>query len=72
LDRERKKDFKLSHTERFKYKTRYFTDSDIIGSREFVRNTYPHFKEFFQFSDERRPNLVQGLDRLYSLKRLWE
>jgi hypothetical protein len=62
--------FKLSGTERFKYKTRYFTDSGIIGSREFVRKTYQHFKDFFQSSNDRRPNRVPGLDDLYSLKRL--
>jgi REP element-mobilizing transposase RayT len=72
LDKERHKNFKLSRTERFKYKTRYFTDSGVIGSREFVRSTYQLFKDFFQSSDDRRPNRVQGLDGLYSLKRLRE
>jgi REP element-mobilizing transposase RayT len=72
LDKERKKNFKLTRTERFKYKTRYFTDSGIIGSRAFVRKTYQRFKNFFQSSDDRRPNRVQGLNGLYSLKRIRE
>jgi hypothetical protein len=72
LAKVRKKDFKLTQTERFKYKTRYFSDSGIIGSREFVRSTYQHFKNFFQSSNYRKPNHVQGLDGVYSLKRLRE
>jgi REP element-mobilizing transposase RayT len=72
LDKERRKNFKLSRTERFKYNTRYFTDSGIIGSREFVRKTYQHFKDFFQSSDDRVPNHIKGLDGVYSLKRLRE
>lgn len=70
MDRERKREFRLTRTERFKHKTRHFTDSGIIGSREFVRKTDELFKEFFQSSDERRPNRVQGLDGFYFLKRL--
>jgi REP element-mobilizing transposase RayT len=72
LEKEHQKNFKLTRTERFRYKTRYFTDSGIIGSREFVRKTYQHFKDFFQSSDDRKPNHVQGLDGVYSLKRLRE
>jgi hypothetical protein len=49
LDKERKKGFKLTRAERFKYKTRYFTDAGV-GSWEFVRKTYQHFKDFFHNS----------------------
>jgi REP element-mobilizing transposase RayT len=70
LEKERQKNFKLTRSERFRYKTRYFTDSGIIGSREFVRKTYQHFKDFFQSSDDREPNHIKGLDGVYSLKRL--
>jgi hypothetical protein len=34
--KERKKDFEISRINRFRYRTRYFTDSGIIGSKEFV------------------------------------
>jgi len=32
----RKKDFEIIRISRFRYRTRYFTDSGIIGSKEFV------------------------------------
>jgi REP element-mobilizing transposase RayT len=72
LQKEREKNFKLTRAERFRYKSRYFTDSGIIGSREFVLSTYQHFKDFFQSSDDRKPIHVTGLDGVYSLKRLRE
>lgn len=34
--KERKKEFEISRVDRFRYRTRYFTDSGIIGSKEFV------------------------------------
>ena len=40
VDKEKKRDFEISRTDRFLYRTRYFTDSGIIGSREFVSGTY--------------------------------
>ncbi len=53
VEKERKKDFKLTRTERFKYRTRYFSDSGIIGSREFVDKTFQKFKHFFQFMGQK-------------------
>ena len=70
--KERKRDFEISRTDRFLYRTRYFTDSGIIGSREFVSGTYQQFKHLFQSKHEKKPKLVKGLDGLYSLKRLSE
>jgi len=34
--KERKKDFEISRISRFRHRTRYFTDSDIIDSKEIV------------------------------------
>ncbi len=72
LSGERKKDFNLSRSARFKHRTRYFTDSGIIGTKEFVSKTYYQFKHFFQSKNEKTPRLVKGLDGVYSLKRLIE
>ena len=36
LKKERHREFELSRSDRFRYRTRYFTDSGIIGSKEFV------------------------------------
>jgi hypothetical protein len=38
--KERKKEFEISRIRRFRYRTRYFTDSGIIGSKEFVALNY--------------------------------
>ena len=72
LKKERKKDFKLSRSDRFNYRTRYFTDSGIIGSKEFVSNHYRRFKDLFMSKNEKIPRPVTGLDGMYSLKRLSE
>ena len=72
LAKERKRDFEISRTDRFLYRTRYFTDSGIIGSREYVSVTYQQFKHLFQSKHEKKPKSVKGLDGVFSLKRLSE
>ena len=66
----KEKSFELTRSERFKYRTRYFTDSGIIGSKEFVQSTFQIFKNLFQSKNERNPRRVIGLDGIYSMKRL--
>jgi REP element-mobilizing transposase RayT len=58
-------------TERFRHRTRYFSDSGIIGKKEFVTRVYGDFKDYFQ-SREKKLRTVRGLDGVYSLKRLSE
>ena len=72
LEKERKRDFELSRNDRFRYRTRYFTDSGIIGSKEFVSINYQRFKDVFMSKREKIPKQVVGLDGVYSLKRLAE
>jgi hypothetical protein len=72
LEKERKRDFELSRSDRFRYRTRYFTDSGIIGTKEFVSENYQRFKDVFMSKREKIPKLVSGLDGVYSLKRLSE
>ena len=72
VEKERKRDFEISRTDRFLYRTRYFTDSGIIGSREYVSVTYQQFKHLFQSKHEKKPKSVKGLDGVFSLKRLSE
>ncbi len=71
LEKERNRAFKLSKADRFAYRTRYFSDSGIIGTREFVKKNYQRFKHLFQ-SKEKIPKRIAGLDGVYSLKRLTE
>ncbi len=72
LEKERKTDFEISRLRRFRYRTRYSTDSGIIGSKEFVVSKYQRFKHVFQSKHEKKPKPVKGLDGVYSLKRLAE
>ena len=72
LEKERKREFKLSRNDRFRYRTRYFTDSGIIGSKEFVAENYQRFKHLFCSKREKKPKPIKGLDGMYSLKRLAE
>ena len=47
LEKERENDFELKRVQRFRYRTRYFTDSGIIGTKEFVSTNYQRFKDIF-------------------------
>ena len=72
LEKERKRDFELSRSDRFRYRTRYFTDSGIIGTKEFVSENYQRFKNIFSSKHEKKPKPIKGLSGMYSLKRLSE
>ena len=72
VEKERKRDFRISQVDRFKYRTRYFSDSGIIGTKEFVAQNYQRFKHHFQSKNDKIPKLISGLDGMYSLKRLNE
>jgi hypothetical protein len=52
--------------DRFLYRTRYFTDSGIIGSREFVSGTYWQFRHLFKSRHEKKPRVIKGLDGMFS------
>jgi hypothetical protein len=72
LEKEHNTDFEISRLRRFKYRTRYFSDSGIIGTKEFVVKNYKRFKDVFQSKHEKKPKPIKGLDGVYSLKRLAE
>jgi len=72
LEKERDAEFNLNRIQRFKYRTRYFTDSQIIGSKAFVAENYQRFKGHFQSKHEKIPKSIKGLDGMYSLKPLPE
>ncbi len=72
IGKERKNGFKISRADRFINRTRYFSDSGIIGSKEFVSTHYQKFKHLFQSKHEKKPRLVTGVKGMYSLKRLAE
>jgi len=58
--------------ERFRHRTRYFSDSGIIGDKEFVEKVYSGFKGYFTSRHAKKPRAIRGLEGVYSLKRLSE
>ena len=70
IKKERDKDYKLTTIDRLRFKTRYFADSGIIGSKGFVSHYYEMFKGCFNTKHEKKPKKISGLDEIYSLKRL--
>ncbi len=72
VEHERKKNYEIKRIDRFRYRTRYFTDSGIIGTKEFVSGNYQRFKDLFKSKREKVPRRVAGSDGVYSLKRLTE
>jgi REP element-mobilizing transposase RayT len=72
IENERQKNYEISRIDRFMYRTRYFSDSGIIGTKEFVSANYQRFKNVFMSKREKIPKSIAGLDGIYSLKRLSE
>ena len=76
LEKENQKDYqkdcKIRRIDRFMNRSRYFTDSGIIGTKEFVSMNYRRFKDEFMSKREKIPKPVAGLDGIFSLKRLVE
>jgi hypothetical protein len=72
VDAERRKDFDLTRSRRFLYRTRYSADSGIMGTKDFVRATYNRVQEKFGAKREKTPKPISGLNGIYSLKRLKE
>jgi len=69
---EEERGYRFHEIDRFRYRTRYFIDSGIIGSREFVDRIYQQFKHYFFSAKKKRPKPIEGLEKVYSLKRLRE
>jgi putative transposase len=72
VKKEQKREYEISRIDRFRYRTRYFTDSGVIGSKEFVSKTYMSFRHVFHSRHEKKPKAVKGLEGMFSLKRLSE
>jgi putative transposase len=72
IEKQSKTDFKNTRAYKFRYRTRYFSDSGIIGSKSFVSRKYKQFKDIFHSKHEKKPKPIKGLDGIYSLKRLSE
>ena len=72
LAKQKNKEFEVTIASRLRYRTRYFTDSGIIGSKAFVSSHYQRFQHLFASKYRKIPKPVKGLCGIYSLKRLSE
>ncbi len=63
---EGEKGFEISRIDRFRYRTRYFTDSGVIGTKAFGGRCYQTFKGNFHSKHEKKPKGILGLDGVYS------
>jgi putative transposase len=72
VEKERRRNFEVGKADRFLLRTRYFTDSGIIGSKAYVSNLYLDFKDCYGAKREKVPKRIIGLEGVYSLKRLAE
>ncbi len=70
VEKARKKGYKISRAERFRYRCRYFTDSGVIGGKDFVQEVFDQVKHLLKSKDERKFTPVGGVEGLYSMKRL--
>lgn len=66
----RKSRYVLGDIELFKYRCRYFTDSGVIGSKEFVEKVEGKLRKVVPGRKERTANRFKGVDGVYTLKRL--
>jgi putative transposase len=70
LEATQKKGYKITRRDHFRYRTGYFTDSGVIGSKKFVKEKYQLFKGYLDTKKEKEPVPIKGLEGLFSLKRL--
>ena len=66
------RDFRLGRYRRFRYRTRYFSDSVIIGGRVFVLRMYDQFKDRLGTKNLKPHHSVFGLEDVFSLRKLSE
>jgi hypothetical protein len=70
VDREAQKEFVLTPVDRLLSRTRYFTDSGVIGTKAFVSRCSQLFESHFTSRHPKRPRPIAGLPGMYALKRL--
>ncbi len=67
---ERQNAYRLGQSRLFRYRSRYFTESVALGSREFVRGIYANVRTFLKTAADRQPVRIPGLEGLYAMRRL--
>lgn len=67
-EKARKNGYAVSRTDRFRNRTRYFTDSAVIGTKAFIKENAARFRDVFE--KDKRPRPVSGFENMFSIKRL--
>lgn len=62
--------FSITPTRQLMFRTRYLTDSGVIGSRAFIEETFQRFKDRVPSKRKRAPKEVPGITGVFALKRL--
>ena len=70
VKKEKAKDYRLTRIELFAQRCRYFTDSGIIGSKEFVASAFQDVQHLLKSKDTRRFTSISGIKGVYSMKKL--
>jgi len=70
VGQKRKNKNRISRKDVFRGRCRYFTDSGVIGSKEFVGEVFDAMKHLLDSKDTRRFTPVGGVEGVYSMKRL--
>ena len=68
--KEERAGYRITRPALFRYRSRYFTESVVLGSRVFVKALYRRLQPCLKTRKDRAPVRVQGSEGLYSLKRL--
>ena len=70
LQAEEGRNFAITPLQRFRCRCRYFTDSGVIGTKQFVAACAVRFESHFTCRHPKKPQSIAGLDGIFSLKRL--
>jgi hypothetical protein len=60
IDAEEQASFHIGTIDRFRYRTRYFTDSGVIGTKEFVARCAQRFKSHFESKNQKTAQAHRG------------
>lgn len=69
-EQEADSDYRLKRTALFRYRSRYFTESVVLGSRIFVKEVYARLQPYLRTREDREPVRIHGAEGLYSMRRL--
>ncbi len=70
--KEERADYRITRSALFRYRSRYFTESVVLGSKVFVKKVYGKLHPYLKTRSNRDPVRIHGAGGLYSMKRLKE